>query len=168
MNIGWTFTNLGAESTSSTTVSREFMFPFIFETQRKGSERAFWRGVPSRDTPADQNLRGYWNSKSRWSDAIRWRTIEGCKSGVGEWWIVLTLSRLYASYGLLWDVSSCWTISSRFADKNASIQWVRRTIWYVDPAKRITVREALESEFVAAIRRPEQEVGMRKESDGSD
>ena len=34
-------------------------------------------------------------------------------------------------------------------------------IWYSDPAKRITVREALESEFVSVVRRPEQEVGMK-------
>ena len=33
------------------------------------------------------------------------------------------------------------------------------TSW-IDPAKRITVREALESEFLQAVRRPEKEVGF--------
>ena len=33
---------------------------------------------------------------------------------------------------------------------------------YVDPAKRITVREALESEFVAEVRRPQMEVGIEQ------
>lgn len=35
-----------------------------------------------------------------------------------------------------------------------------RVEWYQDPSKRITVQEALQSEFVAAVRRPEYEVPL--------
>ena len=31
----------------------------------------------------------------------------------------------------------------------------------LDPAKRITVRQALESEFLAEVRRPQMEVGIK-------
>ena len=165
---GWALTDFGAELPCSATVSWKFVFPFVIQAQWEGSEWAFWRGIPSRNTSTYQNLRGDWYSESGWSYAVGWRTIEGCECEIGRWMIVLVVPWLHASNGLLGDVSSCWTIGSGVADKDVGFQWAKRVFWDVDPAKRITVREALESEFVAAVRRPEQEVGMKEESDTSD
>ena len=39
--------------------------------------------------------------------------------------------------------------------------WISK---WIDPDKRITVKEALESEFVSVVRRPECEVGSIRDS----
>ena len=67
-----------------------------------------------------------------------------------------------------WTSNSCIRTRSRHPWSCCVVCWRSVGLWLydeIDPEKRITVEEALQSAFVAPVRREENEVGIFQESD---
>ena len=67
-----------------------------------------------------------------------------------------------------WTSNSCIRTRSRLPWSCCVVCWRSVGLWLydeIDPEKRITVEEALQSAFVAPVRREENEVGIFQESD---
>ena len=67
-----------------------------------------------------------------------------------------------------WTSNSCIRTRSRLPWSCCVVCWRSVGLWLydeIDPEKRITVEEALQSAFVAPVRREENEVGILQESD---
>ena len=67
-----------------------------------------------------------------------------------------------------WTSNSCIRTRSRHPWSCCVVCWRSVGLWLydeIDPEKRITVEEALQSAFVAPVRREENEVGILQESD---